>query len=45
MCHKKNVKPEITWSQVRRRFTPGFEDILEQGVLNDWYDTNRPLDV
>ncbi|KAF9536051.1 hypothetical protein CPC08DRAFT_652289, partial [Agrocybe pediades] len=23
MRHKKNVKPEITWSQLRRNFTPG----------------------
>lgn len=42
---KKNVKPEITWSQMRRRFTPGFEDLLELGVTNGWYDNNRPLDV
>jgi hypothetical protein len=33
------------WSQLRRRFTPGFEDLLELGVTNDWYDTNHPLDV
>ena len=42
---KKNVKPEITWSQLHCRFTPGFEDLLELGVTNGWYDTNRPLDV
>jgi len=44
MRSKKNVKPEITWSQLRRRFTPGFEDLLEIGTTNGWYDTNRPLD-
>ncbi|CAK5283374.1 unnamed protein product [Mycena citricolor] len=38
MRQKKNVMPEITWSQLRRRFTPGFEDILEIGVNNGWYD-------
>ena len=36
-------------SQLRRRFTPGFEDLLELGVTitltNGWYDTNHPLDV
>jgi hypothetical protein len=29
---KKNVMPEIAWSQLRRQFTPGFEAILQQGV-------------
>ncbi|KAF8149133.1 hypothetical protein B0H34DRAFT_758164 [Crassisporium funariophilum] len=45
MRQKKNVKPEITWSQLRRRFTPGFEDILDFGVNNGLYDTNLPLHV
>ena len=45
MRHKKNVMPEIAWSQLRRRFTPGFETILEEGVTKGWYDINRPLDV
>ncbi|KAF9553186.1 hypothetical protein CPC08DRAFT_645938 [Agrocybe pediades] len=45
MRHKKNVKPEATWSQFRRRFAPGFEDLLELGVTNGWYDITRPIDV
>lgn len=45
MRDKKNVMPEITWSQLRRRFTPGFEDMFELGVINDWYDHSDPLDV
>jgi hypothetical protein len=45
MRQKQNVKPEIAWSQMRRRFTPGFEDLLEVGVTNDWYDINKPLDA
>lgn len=45
MRHRKNVMPEIGWSQLRRRFTPGFEDILEEGVINGWYDMNRPVDL
>ncbi|KAG6848989.1 hypothetical protein H0H93_012194 [Arthromyces matolae] len=45
MRQKKNVMPEITWSQLRRRFTPGFEDILEIGVVNEWYDIGNPLDA
>ncbi|KAJ7728625.1 hypothetical protein B0H16DRAFT_1697380 [Mycena metata] len=35
---KKNVMPEIGWSQLRHRWTPGFEDILEIGTNNGWYD-------
>lgn len=38
-----NVKPEILWSQLRRRFSPGFENLFEQGQLNGWYDPNDPL--
>ena len=45
MRQKKNVMPEIAWSQLRRRFTPGFENILQEGVNEGWYDMNRPLDV
>lgn len=45
MRSKKNVKPEITWSQLRRRFTPGFENILERGVTEGLYDISHPLDM
>jgi hypothetical protein len=45
MRHKSNVKPEIGWSQLRRRFTPGFEDILDLGVENGWYDPDDYLEV
>ncbi|KAJ7432412.1 hypothetical protein B0H11DRAFT_1760479, partial [Mycena galericulata] len=38
MREKKNVMPEIGWSQLRHRFTPVFEDILDVGVNNGWYD-------
>ncbi|KAJ6458318.1 hypothetical protein C8R47DRAFT_995285 [Mycena vitilis] len=38
MREKKNVKPEIGWSQMRRRFTPGFENILDVGAKEGWYD-------
>ncbi|KAG1758695.1 hypothetical protein EDD22DRAFT_956604 [Suillus occidentalis] len=43
MCTKKNVMPEITWSQLRRRFTPGFETLLDEGVIEDWYDSGNTL--
>jgi hypothetical protein len=28
----RNLKPKIFWSQLRQRWTPGFEDILDYGV-------------
>ncbi|KAJ8584139.1 hypothetical protein M405DRAFT_915675 [Rhizopogon salebrosus TDB-379] len=43
MRTKKNVMPEITWSQLRRRFTPGFETLLDQGVNEGWYDAGNTL--
>ncbi|KAI5982643.1 hypothetical protein EDD15DRAFT_2202662 [Pisolithus albus] len=36
MRTKKNIAPEIAWSQLRRRFSPGFEAILEEGVEAGW---------
>jgi hypothetical protein len=35
-----NILSEIKWSIFRRDFSPGFEDILESGVHNGWYDIN-----
>ncbi|KIK74604.1 hypothetical protein PAXRUDRAFT_95637, partial [Paxillus rubicundulus Ve08.2h10] len=37
--------PEITWSQLRCRFTPGFENLLDLGVNSGFYDTNNTLQV
>ncbi|KAJ7145459.1 hypothetical protein C8R46DRAFT_1199641 [Mycena filopes] len=45
MRQKKNVMPEIGWSQLRHRFTPGFEDILDIGVTNGWYDPSVLLEA
>ncbi|KAF7312964.1 hypothetical protein MKEN_00981000 [Mycena kentingensis (nom. inval.)] len=42
---EKNIKPEIVWSQFRRRFVPGFQDILDFGVNNDWYSTSNLLET
>ncbi|KAJ7075212.1 hypothetical protein B0H15DRAFT_792147, partial [Mycena belliarum] len=39
-----NIKPESTWSQMRRQFTPGFENILDSGVARGLYNVNRPLE-
>ncbi|KAF7288816.1 hypothetical protein HMN09_01363400 [Mycena chlorophos] len=44
MNEKKNVMPEIAWSQLRRRFAPGFEDVLDVGVNNGWYDPKSLLE-
>lgn len=38
-----NVKPEIIWSQIRSRFTPGFESELERGVEMKWYSQSIAL--
>lgn len=38
MRESKNIKSEIVWSQLRRRFTPGYEEILATGVRNGWYN-------
>ncbi|KAJ6474357.1 hypothetical protein C8R45DRAFT_835079 [Mycena sanguinolenta] len=45
MLKKKNVMPEIGWSQLRHRFTPGFEDILDVGVNNGWYNPDILLEA
>ncbi|KAG2087441.1 hypothetical protein BD769DRAFT_1656149 [Suillus cothurnatus] len=45
MQNKKNVMPEITWSQLHHRFTPGFESLLDHGVNTSWYDTNNTIQV
>ena len=43
MRTKKNVMPEITWSQLRRRFTPGFESLLDRGMQQGCYDSGNTL--
>ncbi|KAG1778331.1 hypothetical protein EV702DRAFT_1220104 [Suillus placidus] len=45
MRNKKNVMPEITWSQMRRWFTPGFESLLDHGVMSGWYNSNNTLQM
>ncbi|KAF8120876.1 hypothetical protein EV363DRAFT_1278349 [Boletus edulis] len=42
---RKNIMPEIAWSQLRRRFTPGFESILERGIALDWFDPDNSLHI
>ncbi|KAI6010570.1 hypothetical protein BKA83DRAFT_16275 [Pisolithus microcarpus] len=43
MRTKKNIAPEIAWSQLRCRFSPGFEALLEEGVDAGWYDVDNTL--
>ncbi|KIJ06201.1 hypothetical protein PAXINDRAFT_92365 [Paxillus involutus ATCC 200175] len=45
MRKKKNIMPEIAWSQLRRRFSPGFEALLEQGTQSGWYDVDNTLQL
>ena len=45
MRAKKNIKPEITWSQLRQRFSPGFEALLDLGVDAGWYDPDNTLQL
>ena len=45
MRTKKNIKPEIAWSQLRWRFCPGFEALLETGVDEGWYDPDNTLQL
>lgn len=45
MRRKKNVMPEIAWYQLRRRFTPGYETLLDEGVESGWYDSDNVLQV
>ncbi|ETW77826.1 hypothetical protein HETIRDRAFT_326132 [Heterobasidion irregulare TC 32-1] len=43
MRKHQNIKPEIHWSLLRRTWTPGFENMLDNGVENGWYDIGNPL--
>ncbi|KAJ3511405.1 hypothetical protein NMY22_g15657 [Coprinellus aureogranulatus] len=42
---KSNIKAEIEWSQFRRRWSPGFEAILEQGEIQGIFDKGHPLHI
>ena len=35
-CKKgMNIKPEIKWSGMRRQFSPGFEQEMDRGIVED----------
>ncbi|KAG6371947.1 hypothetical protein JVT61DRAFT_8961 [Boletus reticuloceps] len=42
---KKNIMPEIAWSQLRRRFAPGFEKLFDAGIQSGWYDPDNTLQL
>ncbi|EGO27331.1 hypothetical protein SERLADRAFT_435108 [Serpula lacrymans var. lacrymans S7.9] len=39
----RNIKPEIFWSQLRRRWAPGFEHLLNIGLDEGFYNPDDPL--
>ncbi|KAL0960439.1 hypothetical protein HGRIS_005482 [Hohenbuehelia grisea] len=39
-----NIKSEAFWSQLRRQWVPGFEEILDHGVNEGFYDINEPVE-
>ena len=43
MRQKKNVVPEIRWSQLQRQWSPGFENVLDRGLHEDWYNSVDPI--
>ncbi|KAJ7066212.1 hypothetical protein C8F01DRAFT_1346312, partial [Mycena amicta] len=43
MNRKKNVQPEMAWSGLRRRWSEGFENELEVGVREQWYNPDNLL--
>ncbi|KAH9927320.1 uncharacterized protein B0H18DRAFT_926645 [Fomitopsis serialis] len=40
-----NIKPEIFWSLFRRSFISGFEQMIDDGVEQGWYDIGDPLEM
>jgi hypothetical protein len=44
MRKHNNIKPESTWSLLRRDFTPGFQNIFDDGINQGFYDVNDPLE-
>lgn len=43
MTNHFNVKPEIFWSQLRRRWSPGFEEVLDRGHLSGLYNPTNQI--
>ena len=45
MRKHQNIKPESHWSILRADWAPGFENLLDIGVQNGWYDIGNPLEA
>ena len=43
MIKHQGILSEIKWSVFRWDFVPRFEDILDKGVFERWYDVNDTL--
>ncbi|EGN97396.1 hypothetical protein SERLA73DRAFT_75084 [Serpula lacrymans var. lacrymans S7.3] len=39
----RNIKPKIFWNQLRRRWSPGFERLLDYGLNEGLYNPDDPL--
>ena len=39
-----NIKPEVAWSNLNRDWKPGFEEILDRGIFEGWYDPANALE-
>ena len=42
--NKGNIKPEIAWRRLRTSWSEGFEELIQIGIDNDWYDPDDPLE-
>ena len=39
-----NIKPERAWGRLRDTWSKGFEDMLNIGIMNQWYNTSNLVD-
>jgi len=39
-----NINPGLMWWRFRTTWVPGFEDLLEKGITNQWYNTDDIVD-
>ncbi|KAG9123346.1 hypothetical protein FRC07_015063 [Ceratobasidium sp. 392] len=40
-----NIKPEIFWSQLRARFSPPLEAIMQEGIQNNWFNSHNYIEL
>jgi len=39
-----NIKPERAWGRLHDTWSKGYEDMLDVGVKNQWYNASNTLD-